>query len=225
MEAAGFQRRRRRNLGWIGIAIVIVGAAVAALGIVYYLHARPKPGEVIDRFAIDAGHEIVVRAEDGGPRSFLELRHGDEVMWQALIPHYAGAKGRPAIAWSQWSVTARVEREGRAEVFALSMHDGTKLGGFRLAPEHEPVRMHPEGPITLTDHARSYELVGGADWHEIVAVDLRTGHALWKVSLGATPIDSGSVEGGVIRLGQGGSVRTLSVFTGAATELSRSTGP
>ena len=51
---------------------------------------------VIDTISIDATHSVVVRAESGGDRSFLELREGDAVKWQALIPHYIGDHARPA---------------------------------------------------------------------------------------------------------------------------------
>ncbi|MDB4959879.1 MAG: hypothetical protein JWO36_7448, partial [Myxococcales bacterium] len=178
-----------RRLGFIGPAIVIVGALVAGVGVWYVVHARPRPGPVISTFPIDGTQSLVVRSEDGGERAFVELRAGDELKWQALVPHYAGTADRPALAWSQNAVSIRVEREGRAEVFAISMHDSAKLGGFRLAPEHEPIRTQPTGPITLTDHVRSYEIAGGQDWHQIVAIDLQRGKALWKVDLGKPAIE------------------------------------
>ena len=61
----------RRSLGWIGIAIVGLGAAIAALGIWFFVKNHPEPGAVIDEIAIDADTKLVVRAEDGGPRSFV----------------------------------------------------------------------------------------------------------------------------------------------------------
>ena len=195
---------RRR---WLGPTIVGVGAAVAAVGVGYVLHARPHVGAIIDK--------LELLAEDGGERSFIELRDHDSVQWQALIPHYAGAKGRPAIAWSKSAVTIRVERGGRAEVFAIALQDASKLGGFRLAPEHEPITVLPEGPITLTDHVRAYELVGGADWHQLVAVDLQSGKALWKDELGRQPITDGGVQGAQLWLVQAGHKRQFNVFTGA----------
>jgi hypothetical protein len=203
---------RRR---WLGPTIVGVGAAVAAVGVWYVLHARPKAGDVIDSFDLGNGGTLLVRAEAGGERSFIELRDHDEVVWQALIPHYAGAKGRPALAWSQVAVTVRVERSGRAEVFAIAMNDAAKLGGFRLAPEHEPIATQSDGPITLTDHVRSYELVGGADWHQLVAVDLATGKALWKDELGRQPITEGHIEGSLIWLTQGPRKRRFNMFNGS----------
>ena len=181
------------RIPWLGPLIAVVGIGVAGLGAWYMVHARPEPGDVIDTIAIDADTKFVISDEKNHDRSFIELDHKGEQVWQALIPHYAGEKGRPAIAWNDVPVTVRVERNGRAEVFALSMHDATKLGGFRLAPEHEPITVQP-GPITLTDHIRSYEMVGGADWHELVAVDLRTGKALWKVDLGHWKIEDAGVQ-------------------------------
>lgn len=205
--------------------IVLVGAAVAGVGVWYFLHARPKPGAVIASYPIDGTHALVVRAEDGGDRSFVELRAGDDVQWQALVPHYAGTADRPALAWSQNAVSIRVERDGRAEVFAISMHDSAKLGGFRLAPEHEPIHTQPTGPITLTDHVRSYEIAGGADWHQMVAIDLQSGKALWKVDLGKPAIQSGAVTGPTILLVQGNQAREFNVFTGAEDKTKQISNP
>lgn len=190
------------RLRFLGPAIVATGAAVAAVGTWYVIHARPVAGDVIDTIAVGSAAEdtsLVIRAEaNGGERSFVELRRGGEVVWQAIVPHYIGTHERPAIAWSPGAVTLRVQRSGRAEVFALGMQTSVKLGGFRLAPEHEPNTPPAEGPITLTDHVRSYELVGGAGWHQLVAVDLKTGDALWKVELGAPAVIDGGAGDGVV---------------------------
>ena len=202
------------RMRWLGPTIVGVGAAVAAVGIWYVIHARPRAGDTIDTFELPEAHALVVREESGGERAFLELRDHDDVVWQALIPHYAGSRGRPALAWSQTAVTVRVERSGRAEVFALAMQDASKLGGFRLAPEHEPITTQPTGPITLTDHTRSYEIVGGPDWHQLVAVDLRNGNALWKADLGKWPISAGGVEAPNVWVVQSGVKRLFNVFSG-----------
>jgi hypothetical protein len=208
------QRRAPRWLGYLGPAIVIVGAAVAGLAIWYVQHARPEVGAVIDTLPIDATHSIVVRAESGGDRSFLELREGDAVTWQALIPRYAGAPGRPGIAWSDLAVTVRVERGPRAEVFSFLRSNAYKLGGLRLAPEHEPITTQTQGPITLSDHERSYEIVGGTDWNQIIAVDLHTGTGVWKVDLGPEPIRAGGVDALGVWLEQGQKRRILAPATG-----------
>jgi hypothetical protein len=214
-----------RRLGWLGPAIVFVGAAVAGVGIWYFLHARPRPGAVIATYAVDPHTSLVVRGEDGGDRAFIELRSGDDVQWQALVPHYAGTAERPAIAWSQNAVSIRVEREGRAEVFAIAMHDSAKLGGFRLAPEHEPITTQPTGPITLTDHVRSYEIAGGTNWHEMVAIDLQSGKALWKIDLGSDPIQAGGLRGGLIWLVQRNLEREFNVFTGREDKTKQTSNP
>lgn len=206
------------RLGYLGPAIVVVGAAVAGIGAWYVVQARPQPGDVIAAFDAGSAGRFVLRREVMGERAFIERRQADRVLWQALIPHYAGAALRPAIAWGSIAVTVRVERGGRAEVFALAMRDGKKLGGFRLAPEHEPIATQPIGPITLTDHERSYELVGGADWHEIVGIDLATGQALWKTALGRAPISDGGIDGDHIWLIQDGRNRTFDAATGAESK-------
>lgn len=204
----------RRNLGWLGPAIVGVGAAVAAAGTWYFVHARPTVGAVIDTIAIDDRRALVVRAETGSDRAFVELRDGDAVLWRALVPHYAGHPGAPGIAWSPSAVSVRVIRDRHAEIFALALHDAAKLGGMQLAPEHGPVADDPGGPVTLTDHLRSYEVVSGPDWHQLVAIDLTSGHALWKRELGPAPVRAGGLAGGQVWIDQGAGRRGFDRLTG-----------
>jgi hypothetical protein len=205
---------RKTRLGFLGPAIVIVGAVTAGFLIWYMQSVRPVAGDVIDTIAIDPQHSLVLRKEAKSDRSFIEMREGDVVKWQALIPHYAGTPGRPAVAWSDRAVTVRVERDGRAQVFAFARGTAQKLGALRLAPEHEPIEMHAGGPITLTDHKHSFELLGGDDWHQVIAIDLSTGDGAWKVELGPTPIDSAGVEGSSLWISQGGRRRTFDGVTG-----------
>ena len=203
-----------RKLGLLGPIIFFVGVAIACLGAWYVIHARPHAGDVIDTIEIDNGDTLVVRGEHGGERAFLELHHGGELAWQALIPHYAGSKGRSGIAWSPTAITVRIERGGRAEVFALTRGEAARLPGYRLAVEHEPITTPATGPITLTDHVRSYEFVGGSDWHQVIAVDLLTGLGVWKVDLGPAPVTGARVEGGIVSIDQGEMHHRLSVVSG-----------
>ena len=206
---------KRRRLGLLGPILVLVGAAVAALGTWYVIKSRPEAGDVIDTFAIGPDAKVVVRAEKGGTRSFLELHEKGVLKWQALIPRYAGAPGRPGVAWSDGAITVRVDRDGgRAEVFAFSRKNSSRLGALRLAQAHEPIHIHSEGPITLTDHVRSYELVGGADWHELIAIDLSTGEGAWKADLGKAPISGGGIAGPNVWLEQAGKRRVFDAKTG-----------
>ena len=213
----------RRNLGWIGPAIVIVGAAVAGLGVWYMVHARPTEGAVIDRQVIDDHHTLIVRAETttGDERAFVELREGDRVLWQALIPHYAGHAGATGLAWSPTSVSVRVIRDGHAEVFALAMHDASKLGGMQLAPQHGAVIDEPGSPISLTDHQRSYEIVAGPDWHQLVALDLTSGKALWMRELGSAPVRAAGVRGDQVWVDQGSGPRSFAVTSGDPSNLNK----
>jgi hypothetical protein len=204
------------RLGWLGPAIVATGAAVACLGGWYVVHARPKPGAVIDTIAVGSNQSLVIRDEaNGGERSFVELHDGATIKWEALIPHYVGTHLRPAVGWSPTSVTFRVQRGGRAEVFALAVNTSVKLGGFRLAPEHEPNHTPEVGPITLSDLQRSYEFIGGDGWHQLVSVDLKNGEALWKVELGAKPITDGGVSNGLVWVVQNGAKRAFDAASGA----------
>jgi hypothetical protein len=202
------------KLGWLGPAIVGVGAAVAALGVWYIVHARPAAGPVIDTIAIDGRRALVVRGELGGDRAFVELHDGPALLWQALVPRYGGRAGAPGIAWSATAVSVRVVRDGHAELFALTMHDASKLGGMRLAPTHGPILLDPPGPVTLTDHVRSYEIVSGPDWHQLVAIDLTSGRALWARELGAAPVRRGGVAGGEVWIDQGAAPHAYAVMSG-----------
>jgi hypothetical protein len=206
--------RSRSRLGWLGPAIVAVGAAVAAVGVWYMVHARPVAGEVIDTIAIDGRRALVVRGEVGGDRAFVELRDGDAVVWQALVPRYGGRAGAPGIAWSPIAVSVRVVRDGHAELFALAMGDAHKLGGMRLAPDHGPIAAAPSGPVTLTDHVRSYEVVSGPDWHQLVAIDLGSGHALWARELGPAPVRAGGVADGEVWIDQGAGPHRFTALSG-----------
>ena len=206
----------RQRLGWLGPAIAFVGVAVAGVGAWYMVHARPVAGAEIDRIAIDDHRALVVRAEVGSSeRAFIELRDGDAVVWQALVPRYGGHPGAPGIAWSPTAVSVRVIRDGHAELFALAMHDASKLGGMRLAPDHGPIADRPDGPVTLTDHVRSYEIVSGPDWHQLVAIDLASGHALWAHELGPAPVRAGGVAGGSVWLDQGDGPHSFDAISGS----------
>ncbi|MEO6775668.1 MAG: hypothetical protein ABI467_22090 [Kofleriaceae bacterium] len=205
---------KRVRLRWLGPALLVVGLAASGVAIWYVVHARPHAGAVIDSFQVDANTQLVVRAEQGGDRSFLELDRDGSTVWQALIPHYIGEKGRPAIAWNDVAVTVRVHRGGKAEVFALAMQDAAKLGGFRLAPEHEPITTLPKGPITVTDHIRSYEIVGGEKWHQLVAIELRTGKALWKAELGHWEVQDAGVQTPYVWVIQAGQKRYYNMLDG-----------
>ncbi|MEO8842047.1 MAG: hypothetical protein ABI591_08440 [Kofleriaceae bacterium] len=204
----------KRRLGAIGIVLVLLGIAVAAVGSWYVIHARPKVGATIDTIQIDPDTKFVISAEVDSDNSFIELNRKGETVWQALIPHYAGDKGRPAIAWNDGAVTVRVDRGNHAEVFALSMESAAKLGGFKLAPDHEPTTTQKTGPITVTDHIRSYELIGTDKWHELVAVDLNTGHALWAADLGHWLVTDAGVETPYVWVIQANQKRWFNVLNG-----------
>ncbi|HEU4734001.1 MAG TPA: hypothetical protein VFT22_39185 [Kofleriaceae bacterium] len=210
--------QRRTRLGWLGPAIALAGTAVAAAGVWFMVHARPTAGAVIDTIPVSDGRTLVVRAEAGGDRAFVELHDGEAVVWQALVPHYGGRPGAPGIAWSRIAVTVRIVRNGRAELFALAMRDASKLGGMRLAPDHGPILPDPPGPITLTDHVRSYEIVSGPDWHQLVAIDLGSGQALWSRELGPAPVQSGGTEGDQVWVDQGAGRRSFTQVTGQPAE-------
>ncbi|HEV7557861.1 MAG TPA: hypothetical protein VGO00_20485 [Kofleriaceae bacterium] len=205
-----------KRLGWLGPAIVIAGAAIAGVGVWYVVAAKPVAGDVIDTIPIDQDRSLVVRAQVGGDHDFIELHDHDIVRWQAFIPHYAGRPGAPGIAWSPIAVSIRVVRDGRAEIFAVAMSDAGKLGGMGLAPDHGPIVVQTSGPVTLTDHVRTYEIVAGPDWHQLVAIELATGKALWKAELGPAEVTDGGVADGAVWIAQPGQRRRFEIHSGRA---------
>jgi hypothetical protein len=202
-------RGPRVRLGWLGPALIAVGVAVAALGIWYIRHARPVPGDEIDRVELPTGVHIIVRAEQAGDHAFVEIWDGDDMRWTQFIPHYAGTAQRTGLAWAGNVMSVRVERDGREEVWALGLPDGTKGGSLFLAPEREPIERQLDGsdtaPLTLHDDHRSYELVGGAGWHQVIAIDLATGKALWKHELTGARVDGFTLTGDTLEIAQGAS--------------------
>jgi hypothetical protein len=203
-----------KRLGWLGPAIVIAGAAIAGVGVWYVVSARPVAGAVIETIPVDPDTSIVVRRQQGGEHDFVELRHDGDVRWQAFIPRYGGRPGAPGIAWSEFAVSIRIVRDHRAEIFAVSMTDGSKLGGLGLAPDHGPIVEQTSGPVTLTDHIRSYEIVAGSDWHQLVAIELSTGRGLWKVELGPGAVTDGGLLDNAVWIAQPGQRRRFEIYSG-----------
>jgi outer membrane protein assembly factor BamB len=196
--------KRRTRLGWLGPVIVLVGIAAAVGATLYMVTVRPRAGAIVDTVAISAGEALVVRAEADGGRNFVELRRGDKVVWQALVPPYAGRPGAPGLAWNQVAVSVRVIRDGRAEIFAIGIQDAKKLGRIGLAPDHGKVIKATTGPVTLTDHVRSYEIVSGDGWSQLVALDLTSGQAAWRHELGPVAVEAGGVADGAVWIRQNG---------------------
>ncbi len=208
---------KKSRLGFLGPGIVIAGLIIGALGAWMIYKNKPEAGGVIDTLVVDSTTKIVIRAESGGPRAFVELVQNGEVKWQAMVPPYAGAPGRVGVTWSDIAVSVRVIRGGKAELFSLARANGSKLGGIHLASEHDKIKLDATGPLSITDHTRSYEIVAGDGWNQVTAVDLKLGTAIWTKELGATPITGGTIEGGQLVLDQVGTKygkRWFNVFTG-----------
>jgi hypothetical protein len=215
---------KRTRLGWLGPVIVLVGVAVAGAGLYLVLKNKPKAGAVIETVVIDPQAKILVRAEDGGDRAFVELHVAGELRWQAMVPQYGGRPDATGIAWSDTAVSVRVVRDHKAEVFALAIADASKLGGIKLGAGKGPIKIDARGPVTLTDNVRSYEVIAGDGWNQMTAIDLRNGHKLWTIDLGAAPATAGGVKGGVVWIDQAGAKRYFKVFTGQEDRSSETTG-
>jgi hypothetical protein len=208
---------RKSRLGFLGPAVVIAGLVIGGIGAWIIYKNKPAVGAVIDTLVVDDATKIVIRAEDGGKRAFVEMHHGGEMKWQAMVPPYAGGPGRIGVTWSRVAVSVRVIRGDKAELFSLARANGSKLGGIHLADNHGTIKLDATGPLSFTDNMRSYELVEGDGWNHLAAVDLKIGQILWTRELGATPITGGVVEGGYLVLEQAGTKygkRWFNVFTG-----------
>ncbi|MBA3817615.1 MAG: hypothetical protein H0X17_01885 [Deltaproteobacteria bacterium] len=206
--------KRRTRLGWLGPVIVLLGIVAAGGGTWYMVVARPKAGAVIDTIAISANESLVVRAEAGGTRNFVELRRGTELIWQAIVPPYAGRPGAPGLAWNEIAVSVRVLRDGAPEIFAVAKRDASKLGKLGLAPGKGRAIKATSGPVTLTDHVRSYEIVSGEGWNHLVAIDLSTGEARWKQELAPGSIEAGGVDGATVWIQQAGARKAFRATDG-----------
>jgi len=212
---------KRSRLGWLGPAIALLGIAVGGLAVWFMISAKPTPGVIVDTIVIDDTAKFVVKTVAGDPeKNFVELHANNEVRWQALVPKYAGAPGRRGIAWNKGAAIVRVIRNNRAEVFALSMVNAKKLGGFRLAPNHGEI-VADDGPIIVDDHIRAYQIVRGPDWIQLVGIDIDTGKGLWRAELGTTPVTEAGVRGGEVWVKQGALERKFHVFNGLETTIRR----
>ncbi|HLL22101.1 MAG TPA: hypothetical protein VK427_08215 [Kofleriaceae bacterium] len=213
-------RTRKIRLGWLGPLVVLVGVLAASVGTWFMVVSRPEAGEVIERVALDGSRVLLVRDEVGGDRNFVELRDGDRVVWQAFVPTYAGRPGATGLAWSDLAVSVRVIRDDKAEVFAIAMTNGSKLGGIKLSSQ--PATRQTAGPVTLTDHVYTYEIVAGRGWNQMISIDLGTGEPRWKQDLGAAPVDAGGIEGGVVWVRQGAGTRKFRAVDGVESSSASS---
>ncbi len=223
-----------RRLGFLGPSLVLLGAAVAAIGAWWMVHARASATAYLDVVALDEHTALAVRGERSTTRAFVELhrlaKDEPQVQWQALVPRYAGRPGKPGLAASRQAISVRVVRDGRAELFGLSMRNAAKLGGLRLAHERP---QHPSGntlpaAVTLFDGVASFELVGSEEsppWSAVAAIELDSGRERWHRDLGAEPVEAMWLAGDALWLRQGGRVHGLAVADGAPRTAQVPTAP
>lgn len=164
---------------------MILGLVVGGVGVWFMRSARPAAGAPIDRLHDDRDHyTIEIVHEAGSDRAFLRW-HDDnsDAHWEALIPPYAGAPGRPAVAMSATAVSVRINRD-RPElwVFATGTNgEVTKLGAIGLegyAPGGWDLA-GKSGVVTAGDGVRGFEVVDGKTGTAVVAIDLGRGSVLW----------------------------------------------
>jgi hypothetical protein len=164
---------------------VILGLVVGGVGVWFLRAARPAAGALIDRIhdARDR-YTIEIVHEASSDRAFLRWRDdASDAHWEALIPPYAGAAGRPAVATSATAVSVRIVRD-RPElwVFATGTNgEVTKLGAIGLEG-YAPGGWDRAGRSTVVtggDGVRGFEVVDGKTGTAVVAIDLGRGSVLW----------------------------------------------
>ena len=210
----------RPRFGLLGPILVVVGLLAGGFGIWFMLHVRPVPGDFIDGFALDDNSYIAIRAQPGTDRNFVEVTRQNKQLWQAMIPHYAGRVGAPAIGVSPTAMTVRIARRGRSEVFGLSLTDARKMGALLLGKDRKPTATSHCGEIiTLTADGRAFELLSTQDDNAIASVDVSTGAAGWQAGLGKAPITDAGVANGIVWVNQGTTSTAFHAADGSAAEI------
>ncbi len=210
----------RPRFGLLGPMLVVVGLLAGGFGIWFMLHVRPVPGKFIDGFALDDDSYIAIRAQPGTDRNFIEVTRQNKQLWQAMIPHYAGRVGAPAIGVSPTAMTVRIARRGRSEVFGLSLTDARKMGALLLGKDRKPTATSHCGEIiTLTADGRAFELLSSQDDNVIASVDVSTGAAGWQAPLGKAPITDAGVANGIVWVNQGTTSTAFHAADGSAAEI------
>lgn len=200
--------------------LVIVGLLGGGFGIWYTVHVRPVPGRFIDGFALDDESYIAIREQPGTDRNFIEVTRQNQQLWQAMIPHYAGRVGAPAIGVSPTAMTVRIARRGRSEVFGLSLTDARKMGALLLGKDRKPTASSHCGEIiTLTADGHAFELLSTEQDNAIASVDVSTGAAGWQAPLGKSPITDAGVTNGVVWIIQGATITAFRAADGSAAAI------
>ena len=210
----------RSRFGLLGPILVIVGLLAGAFGIWFMLRVRPVAGRFIDGFALDDDSYIAIREQPGTDRNFIEVTRQNKQLWQAMIPHYAGRVGAPALGVAPSAITVRIARRGRSEIFGLSLTDARKLGALLLGKDRKPTATSHCGEIiTLTDDGMAFELLSTEDDNAIAAVHVGTGAAGWQTSLGKAPITDAGVAHGVVWVNQGSASTAFHAADGTPADI------
>src|SRR4029079_17010401 len=61
--------------------------------------------------------------------------------------------------------------------------------------------------------------VSGSDWHQLVAIDLASGRALWAQELGPVPVRAGGVSDGQVWIDQGAGPHAFGTITGEVRQV------
>ncbi|MBP9086518.1 MAG: hypothetical protein KBG15_10405 [Kofleriaceae bacterium] len=210
----------RPRFGLLGPLLVIVGLLAGGFGIWFMLHVRPVPGPFIDGFALDDDSYIAIRAQSGTDRNFVEATRQNKKLWQAMIPHYAGRVGAPAIGVSPTAMTVRIARRGRSEVFGLSLTDARKMGALLLGKDRKPTATSHCGEIiTLTADGQAFELLSTEDGNAIASVYVSTGAAGWQAQLDKAPITDAGVANGIVWINQGTTSTAFHAADGSSAQI------
>ncbi|MBP6634202.1 MAG: hypothetical protein KBG28_27650 [Kofleriaceae bacterium] len=209
---------RRVRLGWLGPALLLIGALVGGLGVWWMARARPQPGPYVDVLALDEEWAVALRQQRGSPNFFLELRHARRgLAWRALVPPYAGSADALALAASERAIAVRFTRDGIDHLWALDTKTGQKMGALELGPSlpaSAPVRLFGAGD-------RAYLVVRAGDGLAVRAIDLTRGAPVWSRDVGADEVFAATISDDLLVLarGPGGAARTaIRIADGALAE-------
>jgi outer membrane protein assembly factor BamB len=187
--------KSRRLRGSHVVIAFLVLAAIGTVGGWLALRQHPKPTVIVDVLNLDGERAVVVRAvQDTRVRSFISLFERERgERWGALIPGYAGAGARGAVAATADVVFVRGSSSGQAAFFAFSGQTGQKLG--RIEPflgVHESSDtgfVLPRAP-SLFDRGQVFEVLGvPGQWLSVLAFSVHDGTLTWR-----TDLDPGAVE-------------------------------
>lgn len=170
-----------RTSGRLVVLVFFLVAAALGGGAIYFLSTdRPKAGEVLALHGLDGDGAVVVRSASH-ERKFIELVNGSgEVLWQALVPGYAGTDDNVAIGIAERVLTVRTFGAGGEALTAFADRKNGKVGKILMGPSAADA---PGRRLTLGRRAMEFYRGDDRIWR-VLGLDLETGDSKWEQELG-----------------------------------------